>query len=388
VSIDSLIKHVRILSGEDSVKIDGNFYLINNRLNNAYNHETFEHKLSRKYIYHYAKNYLSEVFEQQFYYPSDTISNIIAVQKGIKYPEKKIILSGHYDSISWTYKDSTIAPGADDNASGVAAVMEAIRLLSQIETDYTIYYIFWDWEEDGCQGSENFVFDDPERTDLLSMICLDMIAYDALDSGIVDVYCEDDENPLIDIVSSVTHDYEIGLILKFWYIQGPSDTMPFGFVDNYCRTLLLSERFWNYKPNTPYYHTVDDKIVHFNLDYFHEIAKLGIAITGELAMNGLTTEVETETIETIKGYKLFQNYPNPFNERTNIIFYLPNNDPISLNIYNINGKLVYTLVLKNTNIGIHRISFDGANLPSGIYFYYLSSNYCDVSRVKKMILLK
>ena len=152
----------------------------------------------------------------------DTIRNIIAIQEGKTYPDKKIIISGHYDSIAWTYRDTALAPGADDNASGAAAVLEAIRLISQIETAYTIYYILWDWEEDGCQGSENFVFEDTSRTDLMAMINLDMIAYDTLDSGIVDVYCEGVENPLIKIVTNVNSVYGVNLILKFWYFNGPS----------------------------------------------------------------------------------------------------------------------------------------------------------------------
>ncbi|MFA6743724.1 MAG: M28 family metallopeptidase [Candidatus Neomarinimicrobiota bacterium] len=296
VSLDSLIKHVRILSGEDSINIDGNNYLINNRLSNAHIRETNEHKIASKYLIRCAERYLPEVIEQKFYFREDTIRNIIAIQEGKVHPEKKIIISGHYDSISWTYKDTAIAPGADDNASGVAVVLEAIRLLSQIETDYTVYYIFWDWEEDGCLGSENFVFEDTTRTDLLAMINLDMIAYDSLDSGIVDVYCEDTENPLIDVVSSVNFNYNAGLTLKFWYFQGPSDTMPFGFVDNLCRTLLISERFWKYNYNTPYYHTINDKIENFNMSYFHKIAKLGIATTAELSLNGLVSSTENESV--------------------------------------------------------------------------------------------
>ncbi len=85
-------------------------------------------------------------------------------------------------------------------------------------------------------------------------------------------------------------------------------------------------------------------------------------------------------------YSLRQNYPNPFNPKTSIIFQLPQSSFVSINIYDINGKLIEKLISKDLQAGSHNIQWDAVNYPSGIYFYkIIAGNFTDV---KKMILVK
>jgi len=88
---------------------------------------------------------------------------------------------------------------------------------------------------------------------------------------------------------------------------------------------------------------------------------------------------------------LKQNYPNPFNPYTNIEFYLDFNDYIELNIYDIKGRKVKTLLSEFSLSGSHLVKWDGKNkngddLPSGIYLYQLVNSQNILS--KKMILLR
>ena len=90
-------------------------------------------------------------------------------------------------------------------------------------------------------------------------------------------------------------------------------------------------------------------------------------------------------------YSLSQNYPNPFNPSTTISFSLPSDNHAILNIYDISGKLINTLIDKNMKTGYHNISWDGKDLygqevSTGAYVYTLSTN--DISLSGKMILLK
>jgi hypothetical protein len=85
-------------------------------------------------------------------------------------------------------------------------------------------------------------------------------------------------------------------------------------------------------------------------------------------------------------YKLEQNYPNPFNPSTEISFSIPTAGNTSLEIYNILGQKVATLVNKELNLGLHKYQFDASNLSSGIYFYKLQSN--NFTSIKKMMLIK
>ena len=85
-------------------------------------------------------------------------------------------------------------------------------------------------------------------------------------------------------------------------------------------------------------------------------------------------------------FSLEQNYPNPFNPVTSIKFSVKQNLFVSLNVYDISGKLVGELVNGFKLTGEYNVSFNAAGLPSGIYFYELKAG--DFSETKKMILVK
>ncbi len=95
-------------------------------------------------------------------------------------------------------------------------------------------------------------------------------------------------------------------------------------------------------------------------------------------------EVDVEVVPA--SYKLNQNYPNPFNPTTNIKYDLPEASRVVLNIYNIIGQQVASLVNGTIEAGFHSVTFDGSNLPSGTYIYRLQTN--NFVQTKKMVLLK
>ena len=86
-----------------------------------------------------------------------------------------------------------------------------------------------------------------------------------------------------------------------------------------------------------------------------------------------------------------QNYPNPFNPNTNINFYIPVDDNISLSIYNVRGQKIKILYLGFIESGSHTLSWDGRDdfsryVSSGIYFYKLTTSHGNL--IKRMILIK
>lgn len=85
-------------------------------------------------------------------------------------------------------------------------------------------------------------------------------------------------------------------------------------------------------------------------------------------------------------FGLNQNYPNPFNPSTNIGFKIPDFGFVSLKVYNVLGKEISTLVNKDMRPGYYNYKFDGLNLPSGIYYYKLTTK--SYIETKKMLLLK
>ncbi len=90
--------------------------------------------------------------------PKDTwIVNVAAVQKGSKYPNRYVIMSGDIDSRNSDGSDFTKdAPGANDNASGMAGAMEAARVLSKYKFESSIVYLGLSGEEQGLFGGKGF----------------------------------------------------------------------------------------------------------------------------------------------------------------------------------------------------------------------------------------
>jgi hypothetical protein len=91
-------------------------------------------------------------------------------------------------------------------------------------------------------------------------------------------------------------------------------------------------------------------------------------------------------LEIPREYALYQNYPNPFNPVTKVNFDLPERTFVKINVFDITGKVVKTLVNEERNSGKYVISFDGSDLSSGIYYYKLETD--KFTDTKKMVLVK
>jgi len=87
-----------------------------------------------------------------------------------------------------------------------------------------------------------------------------------------------------------------------------------------------------------------------------------------------------------KTFELNQNYPNPFNPETKIKFALPKEGFVKLSIYDASGREIENLVNQKMNAGTFEVTWNGANLSSGIYFYTMKTE--GFSETKKMILVK
>jgi len=98
------------------------------------------------------------------------------------------------------------------------------------------------------------------------------------------------------------------------------------------------------------------------------------------------TSVEYGSELTPDQFELKQNYPNPFNPSTQIVFNLTKQGMVKLAVYDVLGREVATLLNRNMEAGSHAVSFIAEELPSGVYFYKLSSG--DASQIRKMVLMK
>jgi hypothetical protein len=105
-----------------------------------------------------------------------------------------------------------------------------------------------------------------------------------------------------------------------------------------------------------------------------------------------TTSVDNRDVDMPTDFLVFQNYPNPFNPSTTIRFALPSRSRVTLDIYNVLGQKVKTLLDEVRESGVHSIVW-AADSPSGIYFYRVTATAESgagekYSHIGKMILLK
>ncbi len=96
--------------------------------------------------------------------------------------------------------------------------------------------------------------------------------------------------------------------------------------------------------------------------------------------------VDYQPINNPETFRLAQNYPNPFNPVTEITYDLAKNSQVTLDVYNTVGEKVASLVNESQSAGQYSVTFDAAELPSGIYLYKLQTNENAVT--KKMVLAR
>jgi Zn-dependent M28 family amino/carboxypeptidase len=110
--------------------------------------------------------------------PKDAwVVNVVAIQKGTKYPNRYIIMSGDIDSrASDTMDFTTDAPGANDNASGMAGTIEAARVLSKYQFENSLIYVGLSGEEQGLFGGGGLAKYAKEKGwDIIGILNNDMI---------------------------------------------------------------------------------------------------------------------------------------------------------------------------------------------------------------------
>jgi hypothetical protein len=130
-----------------------------------------QHDLARERIRELFESFGLETSLHPFKYMETTCYNVVGVHRGISYPNEIYVLGAHYDSVAGS-------PGAMDNGSGVAGLLESARVLSQHAFEGTIVFIAFDREEQGLLGSAAYA-NDHMGDHIHGMLNLDCIAWQA-----------------------------------------------------------------------------------------------------------------------------------------------------------------------------------------------------------------
>ena len=219
-----------------------------------------------EYIYNEFQKMDLETRYQEWSHNNLYGKNVEATITGINEMSDEIyIICAHYDSVSGS-------PGADDDGSGVAAVLSAAKVLSQFSFNHTVRFVTFSGEEQGLYGSYYYVEESYNNSDnIIAALNADMIGYAETeeDSSKIRIYEDDNSEWLSDFSIEVSQEY-------YGYIE--LEVIPSGYSrysDHY--------RFWEAGYNAifyaeynfnGYYHSPEDTIEHMDISYATRASKL------------------------------------------------------------------------------------------------------------------
>ena len=216
----------------------------------------------------------------------ETSDNVIALKKGLRYPDEYVVCGAHYDSYNKFagHPDSLRAPGADDNASGTAGILETARILCRCTFERSVLFCGFAAEEIGLYGSAAFAKDCADQgMHIVGYFNLDMIGYleEGSDLCVYLIYVSQDST-FADYVTSFSHTYYPDMpIRRSWYQSG-SDSDFSSFNRNGYAAIHLFE---NPRHSSPFIHTPDDLLglsVN-NMDQAERFTELHLGLVATLA---------------------------------------------------------------------------------------------------------
>src|SRR5690606_20644816 len=281
------------------------------------------------------------------------------------YPDTYIIIDGHYDTIN--------GPGANDNGSGTAIILEMARILKDIPTEYSIKFIHFTAEEWGLIGSYQYVEDIvlPQNLDIRLVFNIDQVGGIAGDINDT-ITCEQDEsqpngnnsqsaqftNQLMNCVELYS-DLETNLGEAYG-----SDYVPFqeeGFV-------VTGLYEFN---ESPYPHSPGDTLENVDFNFIHQVAKASMGALCHFAVVQEDMGVNDSLLESV------QIYPNPADDLLTI---KTNSKKITqMQLTDLTGKILW-----HSDQIESKTQINTAQFPNGIYLLNLTDGKLNSS--KKIII--
>ena len=334
-----IVQLVRDLSGEDSTTVNGTRVLITNRASSSGN------DIAADYIKERLISYNLDVSDIPF---NSNGRNIVSKLTGTINPDSIYLICGHYDAVG--------NHGADDNASGTAAILEAARVMSQGQFENSVVFALWDEEETGLNGAKDYAqqaFIDGDK--ILGVLNLDMIGYDGDNDHEFDIDVRDIANSyqMRDDLLQLLIDYDIDLIANI-VDPGTPDSDHSAFWNKGYSAVLVGEA-WSNNDITPGYHTPNnDRISLFNFGYFYQMVRL--------ATGYIVTKANPAPVTAIN---------NSSSSNTSLAYPNPTKNALTINCDNCkNGHFqiidVLGVIIDSGSLNLEN-QINTAHLPSGFY---------------------
>jgi aminopeptidase YwaD len=210
--------------------------------------------------------------------------NVEATWPGITEPDSIVVCCGHFDSYSRS--GMTDAPGADDNATGTAILLELARVLATSRFRWTIKLLAFSGEEQWMKGSYHWVDSVaiPQGLDIYGAFNVDMIGYTAHDSNHLVVNRDVASAPMAALAESTNAWYDIGLsVLNYLDPDCAGDNTPFWEVGIMSSFALEDSEWGIWNGSNPYYHTIYDTVGNLRPGQVHRVGMLTAACVATVA---------------------------------------------------------------------------------------------------------
>jgi len=289
VSPDLLVNYVCKLQDDDALAYC-------NELGSRYSYNTLELDQAASYLYGQLSAAGLSVGYDVFVYNGTTMKNVAAELPGAGLQSGGIyIICAHYDSTS--SEPYNAAPGADDNASGSAAVLEAARILSQHRFAHTLRFVLFAGEEQGMIGSAHYAAAAHDRGDSIEgVINLDMIGYEGpANDHRVELHAGTDPASiaLADVMMAAISVYGVQLSPEKITSGATTRSDHASFWSQGYPAVLGIEDMQDF---SPYYHQTTDTLAHMRTSLMVQFTKAGVATLAELASPlSMSTPTDTST---------------------------------------------------------------------------------------------
>ena len=297
--------------------------------------------------------------------------NFIVTKTGTLYPNKFVIVCGHFDSIN--------GPGTNDNGSGTAIILELTRILKDIPTDYSIKFIHFSGEEQGLLGSSRYVSQIVNGTnpkmDIKVVVNLDQVGGLATKSN-TKIYCDKDlSNPTSNNAAAALAVQELANCTTLYAPLGvdfdpaeSTDYVPFQ------QNGEIITGFWEYEGgyNNPFVHTANDLYANMDPVYVYKVGKAAVGAIQHFSVAS-TTALAVEDISISKILESVEFYPNPANSILNLKMMDNASKTFLFEITDMSGSQIL-LTKQNTN------TIDISHLKPGVYLGTITMEHEKVTR--------
>lgn len=254
--------------------------------------------------------------------------NVVVIKPGIS--KQVVLVCGHFDTRN--------GPGANDNGSGVAAILETARIMQDLNTTRTVMFVNFDGEEEGFIGSQHFVDNQMVaiQNDLYLVFNIDQIGGTYGVTGNDKIFCERDENtsPFSNNALSERITDSIANLARLYTSLTPviskafsSDYIPFEE-----KGIVISGLYQH--ANDKYSHRPTDTLGNMDTVSLKQAVRLTAAATIHFAQSLKYVNLK----EVNSG--VLRVYPNPTSDYLNVD--LPNGNLLNVKVYNLLGEVMFS----------------------------------------------